>query len=396
MTNLKHIFYITVLGFLFTSCSNYSMISDNDVYLQKPPAIDLAEDNQDITSFNAYKAGRKGAFQDGDNRLRNTNARAFNTYNNQFMFGTYLNPFHNFYPTDPFIWGRPYGYGYGLNSSFYGMNTYYSPGYGYGNIYGYNNSFYNSYQYGNFMSPYYSHNHYGINYIGPDANYSGLTIDPNNASYFGSSSKNQHYGHRKPLSGSSNRSSSYPETLKNKMHSNSNSNNPKVISKKVLPSEVVNRRKVTDSQREYVRTNVNSNRNTHNGTSSYRASSTDRGVISSDRRGSSSYGSNRTRSYSPSNSARRSGTVRRSSSYQNRSGSYNSSSDSRGGSYNSGSGNSNMRRTYSSPQRSSGNSYNRSSSGSSMRSSGSSTRSSGTSTRSSGTSSRGGSTSGRR
>jgi hypothetical protein len=213
MTNLKHILYFTAVSLLLTSCASYCVISDNDVYLQKPAAIDLTDDQEDITSYNAYKAGDQGAYQIGDPRLRNTNARAFATYNARFMFGTYYNPFHSFYQTDPFRYGRPYGFGYGLNSPLYGMNTYYMPGFGYANNYGYGYGFnygncYYGCQYGNYMYPYNSNNFYGGTHTNSNSNYNG----------FGSS--NYFYGRRNSLSGNSGRSSSYPNTLKNKMNSN--------------------------------------------------------------------------------------------------------------------------------------------------------------------------------
>ena len=351
MTYLKHIFYISTIGLLLTSCSNYGVISDNDVYSQKPAAIDLTDDEQDITSFNAYKAGRNGAFQRGDKRLENTNARAFATYNTRFMFGTYYNPFHAYYPTDPFIWGRPYYHFYGLNSPMFGMNTYYAPGF---------NSFYGYNGYG-FMSPYYSHNYYGINYI-------GYGYSSGNTSYFGSGSTNQFYGPRNSLSGHSRRSSSYPQTLKNKMYSNFTPSNSNVNTKNIASRTVQNRREVSNDQREYVRPNAtrNASRATiNNGSNRNSTAST-----TNQRRSASTTNNYRSKDYTPSNTARRTGTVNRSSS-QRSSGSYNSSNSSRRGSYSSGSGGS--RGSYSSPQRSSsGSSVNRSSGSSSSRSSGSS------------------------
>lgn len=355
MTHLKQILYLSAIGLLFASCASYGVISDNDVYLQKPAAIDLTDDQEDITSFNAYKAGRQGAFQNGDPRLRNTNARAFATYNTRFMFGTYYNPFHSYYPTDPFIWGRPYYYFYGLNSPMYGMNTYFAPGFGHN---------YGGYGY---LSPYYSHNYYGVNYIGPNSNYSWYNTS-GNSSFFGSSSNNQFYGHRTPLSGNSRRSSAHPQTLESKMHNNVKPSKSSYYSKNHSPKNIQNRRTVSNSEREYVRPNINANRGT---TTNYSGSNRNVNVSSANqRRTSPSASSYRNRSYSPSNTARRSGTVNRSNVDRRTSGTYNSSNNARRGTYSKDNSN-NRGSSYSSPQRSSGSSINRSG-GSSTRSSGSS------------------------
>jgi len=371
MTNLKQILYLSTLGLLFASCASYGVISDNDVYLQKPAAIDLTDDQEDITSFNAYKAGRQGAFQNGDPRLRNTNANIFIAHTNPFAFNNSMfNPYYGY--NDPFAWNRPFGmynsygpgWGYGWGYGYHGY------GYGYNHMYSNTGFFYNGYQYGTFLSPYYGHNHYGINYIGPNSSYYGTNSNNGNSSFFGSGSTNQFYGKRTNLSTSSRRSSSYPETLKNKMHNNVKPSNSSVLTKDLSPQNIQNRRTVSNSEREYVRSNVNINRNSSRPTSYDGSNRSPNTSAINQRRTVSSENTYRDRSFSPSNSARRSGTVNRSNADRRTTGNYNSSNNVRrstnsaGNDYNRGS-------SFSSPQRSSGSSINRSS-GSSSRSSGSS------------------------
>lgn len=387
MTNLKHIIYISTLGLLLTSCANYGVISDNDVYLQKPAAIDLADDEQDITSFNAYNAGRQGAFQNGDQRLIKTNARIFIASSNPFAFNNSMfSPYYGY--NDPFGWNRPHiysaygpGWGYGWGYGNYGY------GHGFNHMYGNSSFFYNGYQYGTFISPYYSHNHYGINYIGPDYNFYGSNASSGMGGTYGSS--NIFQGQRRDLSGSSNRSSSYPQTLKSNAPNNVKPSNTSGYSKskRLSSSNIKNRREVDNSQREYVRSNANVNRaRSSQSREYYNGSSRNVNATSVNNRRTTSSASNaRNRSFTPSNSARRTGTVSRSNSNYRSSGSYNSSGSSRG-TYNSSSNSrrGSSRNSYSSPQRSSGSGYSRSSGSSQSRSSGSSTRSRGSSSSSSG------------
>src|SRR5690554_1929138 len=49
---------------ILSSCSNYEYISENDVYMQAPTEINLEEDENDLTSFNAFKAREKGIYKD--------------------------------------------------------------------------------------------------------------------------------------------------------------------------------------------------------------------------------------------------------------------------------------------------------------------------------------------
>jgi hypothetical protein len=381
MTYLKQILYFSTAALLFASCASYGVISDNDVYLQKPAAIDLTDDQQDITSFNAYKAGRQGAFQNGDPRLRNTNASIFIASSNPFAFNNSMfSPYYGY--NDPFMWNRPYGM---YNSCGAGFGNGWGYGYGYGHGYGngFNNmcgnfGFYNGYQYGSLLSPHYGHNFYGINYIGPNSNNS-WSNNSGNSSFFYSGSNNQFYGQRSPLSGNSRRSSAHPETLKNqtkKVNQTASTNFPSY-------NKVQNRRTVSSSEREYVRPNVNTNRNISR-TNDYNSSGRNVNTSSTNqRRVTSSSNTNRSRSFTPSNTARSSGTVNRSNVDRRTSGSYNSSSNTRRGSYSSSGNNGNRGSSYSSPQRSSGSSYN-GSSGSSSRSTGSGSSSSRGSSSSSG------------
>ena len=197
---------ITVLS----SCSNYGYISENDVYMQAPTEINLEENENDLTSFNAFKAREKGAFRD-EYRDPRVNERV---RMNQFMimssympfgmgYGPYMSPY-GMYNNGPIgfhgmaMYGFGYGnytvghhgiydgfynhYGFGYNPYGYGYNPY---GYGYGNYaYGYN--------------PYY----YGGGY------YNGINDNPNTPTV----SQPVHYGNRTPLTSSSNRSSSYQKT----------------------------------------------------------------------------------------------------------------------------------------------------------------------------------------
>lgn len=210
------ILFMLGAGALLSSCSNYSYISENDVYMQKPTEINLGEDENDLTSFNAFKAKQKGAFTDeykdprGNTRMQMNQFLIISSYQ---PFGSSYGMFnnrpiafhgmnnHNFY-NNPFMSSGFYS-GYGMYNGYgtHGMygNGFYSPyspfGYhspfGYGSPYGYG---YNSY--------------YGSGYYGGYGGYGGYdnVVDGNSGE---SASQNIFYGQRRSLTSSSNRSSNY-------------------------------------------------------------------------------------------------------------------------------------------------------------------------------------------
>ena len=207
---------LIALGLIVTSCANYGMISENDVYLQAPTEINLQEDETDLTSYNAYKARQRGEFEDGrlDPRI------PFKRWRSSYMIASlYAGPYFNLYGrggmTSPFYGGAGmFGHGFYYNDvSYYGIlhnhnyiNGIYSPyttfGMGYGYGYGYGSGYaYNGFGYG--MHPY--------------ANAAPQVSN-------GTSNQPVFYGRRNNLSSSSNRSSSYPNTLKSGSFSTSNSN----------------------------------------------------------------------------------------------------------------------------------------------------------------------------
>lgn len=223
------IFAIIGMVVMFSSCSNYKYLSDNDVYSQKPTDINLQENETDLTSFNAYKAREKGEFTQ-EYRDPRLNSRSLN---NRFMLiGAYMpmDYYAGMYYGNPYSYGRMgmydpfmrnpymgynYGFGYNYGYGYYGFyggypmpyyGNYYSPfnpydggGYFY-NPHGY--GFYNGYSYG--YNPYY-HNPYnygGGNYGG---GYYGNAYNSNSNS--SGSDQPNFYGKRNVPSSSSKRTS---------------------------------------------------------------------------------------------------------------------------------------------------------------------------------------------
>jgi len=281
------IYLLTLLGgiTILSSCSNYGYISENDVYMQKPTEINLDEDENDLTSFNAFKAREKGAFRDEyydprvNQRVRLNQFMILNSYMpygvSYSMFGNYPIRFHGMSMNDPFYYGYvgP-AYGYGFSSGF-GMGMYYdrfyNPYYGYG--YGYY-----PYGYG------YSYGHgYGYGYNGISGNQ-------------GNPSNNQpvHYGKRNSLTSSSNRSSSYPKSY----------------TKQALPDQSssydVNDQTLGTSRREISRRHAGASEFSNNGKPNNTNFSNQGGVTNS-------MGISHQRvvnqNYTPNSSARRSGAV---------------------------------------------------------------------------------------
>jgi hypothetical protein len=200
--------FILLLGvsLLMTSCSNYGYLSDNDVYMQAPTEINLEENENELTSFNAFKAREKGAFKDEyrdsriNERLLMNQFMIFNAY---VPFGTsygmYANRpigFHRMGMYDPFYPGYGFmapSFGYSFSSGF-GMEMYYM-------------RFNNSYYAGNFAGYYnpYGYTNYGYN---PYFNNGGSNIGNQNQTS-PQVAQPVYYGNRVTLTSSSNRSSSY-------------------------------------------------------------------------------------------------------------------------------------------------------------------------------------------
>lgn len=227
-TAIKFFTLIGASAFL-ASCANYGYISENDVYMQAPTEMNLNEDEDDITSFNAFKAKQKGAFEQEyqDPRI-NQRVRA-----NQIMIINSYGPYYGSYRNGPLAFHgmgySPYGYEYrGFNS-----------GLGFGISYGWGNHFYHNqmdpfgygFGYGgyggHYGNGYYGNNYYGGGYYGGhygNGYYNGYNNGYyngfNNGYYNGnnninnSASNNQatYNGHRGSTSSSSNRSSYYNTT----------------------------------------------------------------------------------------------------------------------------------------------------------------------------------------
>src|SRR5690554_1286011 len=148
-TTIKYMILLGV-GVLLTSCSNYGYISENDVYMQAPTEINLEEDENDITSFNAFKARQKGAFTDEYNDPRLNNTMRFNQFMIINAYSPYGNPYGMYRPYGIYS-NRPIGFhGMGWNDPYYNSNFYtgFGMGYGYYGMYGsgmYGTGFYNPY-----------------------------------------------------------------------------------------------------------------------------------------------------------------------------------------------------------------------------------------------------------
>lgn len=213
--NFSFIILVTVTV-LLSGCAQYGMISENDVYMQKPTALSAGEDESDLTSYNAYKARQRGVYQDEylidqmyDRRYYGTllygGAPMFGMpfYPGNFITWGYQSPIrgyqNTFYFNSFYNWNRPWTYGYGYNYNPYNpyANGFY--GYSYPNY----SPFGNPFGYGNYGS--------------------GVNLSANNN--YGSQG-NHYSGHKRfSLSSSASRSSSYPGTLKSntEVYSNSSS-----------------------------------------------------------------------------------------------------------------------------------------------------------------------------
>ena len=138
---MRTFIYIAAIIFSLTSltsCHTYGVIAENDVYIQGPSQLNIAEDPNDMTSFNAFRAGRDGRFNTQYNspRMRNSMYMGFGS---PMMWG--YDPFY-----DPFRMNMGFGGMYGYNPyGFHGMH----PGWGYGGF-GWNNHFGWGYPHGGF------------------------------------------------------------------------------------------------------------------------------------------------------------------------------------------------------------------------------------------------------
>lgn len=340
---LKNLIFAGIVTSFLAGCSSYGVISENDVYMQKPTQVNLAEDENDITSFNAFKARQKGKYN--DNYL-------IDEMHNRAYIGAML------YGGRPFPgtigYNRPIGF-HGMRYMHYQNNFFhqgtwgYNPwmtmggfGYGYpyaGNMYGYP------------YSPYGVNNYNPIIHTNPQTPSGG---------YVANNSQNHFNRKRNDLGANSNRSSAYPSTLKsgsgNFVTSNAVNDETKGTSRRAVRNKRPTGNKSYTSPKNY-------------------SKSTTYGSYTGGITNASSKNS-RTRTYAPSQSARRSGriqTTRRT-------------NVSRGSSHRTRSVNSSRSTRQASP------SYRGSSNGNSVRSTSSSSRSSGASSRStsSGSSSRSG------
>src|SRR5690554_2544464 len=127
---------------ILSSCSNYEYISENDVYMQAPTEINLEEDENDLTSFNAFKAREKGVFKDEyqDSRV-NERVKA-----NYFMLVSSYSPYYQGYGMYS---DYPYHYhGMGMQSLFYSGYGFMQRGFGFYSGFGFGmNAFHSPYNY---------------------------------------------------------------------------------------------------------------------------------------------------------------------------------------------------------------------------------------------------------
>lgn len=306
-----------------SSCQTYGVVAENDVYVQTPSAVNVNEDPNDMTSFNAYRAGREGRF----------NTQYNNPWRSSFFFGMSspsiwgYNPFYDpFRPGVGFgnMYGSPY-YGFHGMPHHWGYNPWGSPfgwGYPHGNFgWGYPNNGMHGWAgtgYG-----WYGNGWGGYGYSGYPPNGWGNNSGTTNGN--GSSTpQNVFTGPRRSLSAQSGRSSSYPSTfqglatntppkpLKTKLKASQNrlDNTPtkssihsktsrKVSSGQFVKPSVTNRANAQASATVFDRSSRPSN--VSNGVSrSPNAISTSRGT------------NNRTNNYHPSPGAVQRGTVSRS------------------------------------------------------------------------------------
>ena len=179
MKGVKKFFYVVLLIGGFSSCSSYYHISENDVYMQKPTALNLDENEDDITSFNSFKARNEGRIEDEyiDNRLNHVMMR------NQFLVFSSFHPYA-YYKYDPFHNRFILFPGFGMDPFYDPFYSYYHPSYHYYPYYGYYDPYYN----------------YGFGYYNPYYNYGYTNVN-------NSSSSNVVYTHRKSMTSGTSRSS---------------------------------------------------------------------------------------------------------------------------------------------------------------------------------------------
>lgn len=286
---------LIIFVLLVTGCAQYGMISENDVYMQKPTDLSAGEDESDLTSYNAYKARERGVYEDRYLIDQMYDRRYYGTllyggpfmggipfYSGSFISWGYMNPIrgyqNTFYYNSFYNWNRPWTYAYG-----YGYNPY-NPyangvfGYGYPNYSPY------GYPYGSFP-------------------YGGNNMVANNGTASGN-----HFSGQKRFSLSSNapRSSSYPATLKSNNPQNGGSSSGS-LSTSGTSRRAAGKQSVQSSHMPFKNNSANSSSNknySNNGGANVRTYSTgnNRGNVSQSR-------STRTQ-YTPSRSARNSGVTR--------------------------------------------------------------------------------------
>ncbi len=200
----------TFLITLFAGCANYGMISENDVYLQKPTALSTGEDETDLTSYNAFKARQRGEYQDAYliDQMYSRTLISSALYGARPMFGSpflrgnfiswgYRSPIlayqNNFYYNGFSHRNNPWSYGNSFGFAGFGPCGQGSFGYGYG--YGYNSIYNNCNGFG-----------HGIASNQPDFNQNNSNT-PNSENYFTGRP-------RTSLTSNSARSSTFPNSLK--------------------------------------------------------------------------------------------------------------------------------------------------------------------------------------
>lgn len=220
-TAVKYLMGCGILA-LLSSCAGYNTISENDVYMQRPTALNLNEDESDLTSYNAFVARQEGKYKVEDQDPRYHKRRRFSNhavvvtgmlgYGNGYSYSMYNDPFYRnslFYNSNGMF--NRYRYPY-IGYSSYG---YYNPyGYGYYNPYNYGYGYYAEYSpfhpyspYGNF---YLSNNSFGYPYYGGNDYYVGNNWGAFNSPIYNKPGANNdyynsnvHYGHHYGVNGSS-------------------------------------------------------------------------------------------------------------------------------------------------------------------------------------------------
>ena len=304
---------LLILSTLFVGCAQYGMISENDVYLQQPNKINIGEDENDMTSYNAYKARQRGVFVERYNNVQQRNLGARNLLRQSVFFGN--SPFYanNFYGRNGF---SPY-YNSAFNMCYdpfnpFGCNNFDNWGYynnfGYGGMHGFNNGFYNGMNNGFFggfhhgYNPYVSnifitHNYYGTNING--GSFGNNNTVTNNRTY---------YGPRTSLSANSGRSSSYPSTIKSKNLSNNSSSHSSTASDQASSRRTKgHKRSIRSPHMPFA---DNSNRRNTSPTSEVALNNNRQIRNNGVSRASQSASNRRSATYRPSSTARNSGTAR--------------------------------------------------------------------------------------